>query len=59
MYTVENKDLISLPETPRFVLAKFTIIFNGVEIPISKEVVYKYNDAVKGEVYKPFEILPE
>ena len=31
----------------------------GVQIPISKEVVYKYNDAVKGEVYKPFEILPE
>ena len=59
MYNVENKNLIGLPETPRFILAKFTIIFNGVEIPVTKEVVYKYNDAVKGEVYKPFEILPE
>ena len=59
MYNVEDKNLIGLPETPRFVFAKFTIVFNGIEIPITKEVVYKYNDAVKGEVYKPFEILPE
>ena len=59
MYKVENEDLISLPETPKEIKADFLIDFNGYAIPFSKEVVYKYNDPVKGEVYKPFEILPE
>ena len=59
MYKVTNTDLVSLPETPRAIFAEFTLNFNGVSIPFSKEIVYKYNDPVKGEVYQPFEILPE
>ncbi|NQV77839.1 MAG: PIG-L family deacetylase, partial [Lutibacter sp.] len=59
MYKVSDKTLISLPETPRAIFANFILDFNGITIPFSKEVVYKYNDPVKGEVYKPFEILPE
>ena len=59
MYKVENEDLISLPETPKEIKADFLIDFNGYAIPFSKEVVYKYNDPVKGEVYKPFVIIPE
>ncbi|SDX24871.1 N-acetylglucosaminyl deacetylase, LmbE family [Lutibacter oricola] len=59
MYSVANSKLIGKPETPRAVTAEFTVNFNGVLIPFTKEVVYKYNDPVKGEVYKPFEILPE
>jgi len=59
MYYVSDKNLISLPETPRSLSANFVLNFNGISIPFTKEVVYKYNDPVKGEVYKPFEILPE
>ncbi|MFD1294451.1 PIG-L family deacetylase [Lutibacter holmesii] len=59
MYTVEDSNLISLPETPRAVFADFSINFNGQKINFTKEVIYKYNDPVKGEVYQPFEILPE
>ena len=59
MYSVENSSLIGLPETPRAIFAIFNLTFDNVEIPITKEVIYKNNDAVKGEVYKPFEILPE
>ena len=59
MYKVENEDLISLPETPKEIKAEFVLDFNGYTIPFSKEIIYKYNDPVKGEVYKPFEILPE
>ncbi|MBT8317167.1 MAG: LmbE family protein [Lutibacter sp.] len=59
MYKVSKKELISLPETPRAVFANFILDFNGFSIPFSKEIVYKYNDPVKGEVYKPFEILPK
>ena len=59
MYKVEDTNLISLPETPRTVYAHFNVNFNGTVIDFNKEVVYKYNDPVNGEVYKPFEILPE
>ncbi|MDO9276115.1 MAG: PIG-L family deacetylase [Lutibacter sp.] len=59
MYRVSDKNLIGLPETPRVIVANFKVNFNGFVIPFTKNVVYKYNDPVKGEVYKPFEILPE
>jgi hypothetical protein len=59
MYKVENTNFISLPETPREIVTTFFVEIEGVEIPINKEVVFKYNDPVKGEVYKPFEILPK
>ena len=59
MYKVEDSNLISLPETPRALFADFNLNFNGHVINFRKEIVYKYNDPVKGEVYQPFEILPE
>ena len=59
MYKVSDSNFISLPETPKVLSVNFILDFNGTIIPFSKDVVYKYNDPVKGEVYKPFEILPE
>jgi len=59
MYQVSDQNLIGLPETPRTIVANFKVNVNGFVIPFAKNVVYKYNDPVKGEVYKPFEILPE
>ncbi|PHQ57524.1 MAG: LmbE family protein [Lutibacter sp.] len=59
MYSVSDDKLIGLPETPRSIFVKFMIDFDGTTIPFTKEVIYKYNDPVKGEVYKPFEILSE
>jgi hypothetical protein len=35
-----------------------TVDFNGTLIDFEKDIVYKYNDPVKGEVYQPFEIVP-
>ncbi|WP_103865621.1 PIG-L family deacetylase [Aquimarina sp. I32.4] len=58
MYTVEDQKLIGKPTTEHTIKALFTILIEGVSIPFSKEVVYKNNDPVKGEVYKPFEIIP-
>ncbi|MDT0690661.1 PIG-L family deacetylase [Salegentibacter sp. F188] len=57
MYNVENRELIGLPETPNSTKAVFYLDFNGVQIPFSKEVVYKYNDNVFGETYRSFEII--
>jgi LmbE family N-acetylglucosaminyl deacetylase len=59
MYNVEDKALIGLPETPRYYNYTFNLIIDNTAISYTKPLVYKMNDPVKGEVYKPFEIIPE
>ena len=59
MYRVNNENLIGIPETPRALKAILTLEFEGYSIKFEKDVVYKRNDPVKGEVYQPFEIIPE
>ncbi len=59
MYKVEDTNLIGLPETPRALNLTFNVIIENTNIPFTKPVVYKTNDPVKGEVYKPFEVIPE
>ncbi len=58
-YTVKNPQLIGIPETPGALEATFTLDFDGMTIPFSKEVVYKFAKPDKGELYQPFEIIPE
>ncbi|MHA7059182.1 PIG-L family deacetylase [Aquimarina sp. M1] len=58
MYNVTDQKLIGTPETKHQTKAIFSIEINGVVIPYYKDIVYKTNDPVKGEVYKPFEIIP-
>ena len=59
MYKVENPELIGKPETPAPFKAIFTIEINGISIPFEREIVYKKNDPVFGELYQPFEIVPQ
>ncbi len=59
MYKVDNPKLIGLPETPVAAAVEFNLIIEGEHIAIAKPVVYKTNDPVKGETYKPFVIIPE
>jgi len=59
MYKVEDKSLIGKPETPRSLNVTFNLNIENVAISYTKPIVYKTNDPVKGEVYKPFEIVPE
>lgn len=59
MYYVENQQLIGLPETPPVLTATFEISLNGTTLSVEKPVVYKTADPVKGEVYKPFDIVPK
>lgn len=53
------KNLIGLPETPAPEKVIFTIQIGRAQMEIIRDVVYKYNDPVDGEVYKPFHVLPE
>ncbi|MEP3209785.1 MAG: PIG-L family deacetylase [Maribacter sp.] len=59
IYKVANKSLIGKPETPRAFHANFVLNFDGYEITFQKPVVYKYARNDKGELYQPFEVLPE
>ncbi|EAQ99734.1 PIG-L family deacetylase [Maribacter sp. HTCC2170] len=59
MYTVENTSLIGKPETPPAFFACFVLDFNGYEIEFKKPVVHRYSRPDKGELYQPFNVLPE
>jgi LmbE family N-acetylglucosaminyl deacetylase len=59
MYKVSDKHLIGKPETPRAFYANFILKFNSYSINFTKPVVYKYARNDKGEIYQPFEVLPE
>ena len=59
MYKVNDRLLIGKPETPRLLNVVMTAEIEGVNIPFKKDVVYKYGKPEIGEVYEPFEILPE
>ncbi|OMP29914.1 PIG-L family deacetylase [Mangrovimonas sp. DI 80] len=59
MYQVDDKSLIGKPETPRAFNVTFNLTIEGTPISFTRPVIYKTNDPVKGEVYKPFEIIPE
>lgn len=59
MYQVADLHLIGNPETPRAVEVVFNVEIAGVPVDFQKDVVYKFNSPVKGEVYRPFEIIPE
>ncbi|MFH6603701.1 PIG-L family deacetylase [Maribacter algicola] len=59
MYTVNDQMLIGRPETPRAFRALFELDFDGYAITFEKPVVYRFAKPDKGELYEPFEILPE
>ena len=59
MYNVDKQKLIGQPETPRTVRVHFNLKVEGQPFNISKDVIYRYSKPDKGELYKPFEIIPE
>ncbi len=59
MYKVLDASLIGKPETPPAFIAEFLLDINGTQISIKKPIVYRYSRPDKGELYSPFEILPQ
>lgn len=59
MYRIDEQEHIGIPDIIRQAKVEFTIAIDGVEIPFQRYIVYKYNDEVKGEVYHPFDIVPD
>ena len=59
MYRVNEQQKIGFADFIREVKLVFNVEINGVEIPFERNVVYKYNDPTKGEIYNPLDIIPE
>jgi LmbE family N-acetylglucosaminyl deacetylase len=58
MFTVEDQNLIGLPENPPSVRVYYSIDIKGYPFVFSSPLVYKKTDPVKGEQYSPFEVTP-
>lgn len=59
MYKVNEPELIGSPETTRPFHAEFELEFDGYSVKINKPVIHRYSRPDKGELYVPFEIIPE
>lgn len=58
IYTVHNSSLIGKPENDAAIKILFDVTVNDLNLKVERPLVYKYTDPVKGEIYRPFEILP-
>lgn len=58
MYQVQNPNLIGHPINPPAITIDFNLSINDVHFTITRPLIYKSVDPVRGEVYHPLEILP-
>lgn len=58
LYTVTNSNLIGKPENESATKVVFNVSILDLNLKIERALVYKFTDPVKGEIYRPFEILP-
>lgn len=58
MYSVTDRMLIGMAETPRDLQVRFNFEINNMPFSFHRNIAYKKTDPVKGEVYRPFEITP-
>jgi LmbE family N-acetylglucosaminyl deacetylase len=58
LYTVKNTALIGKPENDAPLHIKLLLTVHNTTLTVSRALSYKQTDPVKGEVYRPFEVLP-
>lgn len=58
MYTVKDRAMIGRPDSEKLKL-KWSLKIAGQPLDIYREIIYKISDPEKGEIYQPFEVLPE
>jgi len=58
LFTVKDRDLIGSPENQPAVIFDFTFSVLGEPLTIHSPLIYKWTDPVKGELMRPFEIVP-
>jgi len=58
MYKVDDLQKIGQPDIIRDLSLRFTVTIDGTDIEFDRTIIYKYNDPVYGEVYKPLDVVP-
>ena len=58
LFTVKDKKLIGKPENDPAIHVTFVARIYGELVEISKPLVFRSTDPVKGELYRPFEVMP-
>lgn len=58
LFTVPNTSMIGKPENDPSLVVTIQMIVGGEVLTLSVPVVYKWTDPVKGELHRPFEIVP-
>jgi LmbE family N-acetylglucosaminyl deacetylase len=59
LYTVTNQLLIGKAQNDAAETITVELELNGISFSIHQPIVYKYTDPVKGEIYRPLEVLPK
>lgn len=59
LYTVSDQLLIGKAQNEAAENIYVELEINGIPIRIQRPIVYKYTDPVKGEIYRPLEVLPK
>ncbi len=58
LFTVNDASLIGSPENAPAISFEFTFMVMNEPLTISTPLIYKWTDPVKGELTRPFEIVP-
>lgn len=58
LYTVKNEGLIGKPQNPPAIVFAFEIRHDDQSLVVERPLIYKWVDPVKGELWRPFEIVP-
>lgn len=58
MYIVNDQTLRGTPENKGNNIITFTLNIEGLKLKVERPLTYKTTDPVKGEVYRPLEVLP-
>jgi LmbE family N-acetylglucosaminyl deacetylase len=58
LYSVHNPFLVGKPENAAAASVTFDVSLEGLHLTVTRDVVYKYTDPVKGEIYRALEMLP-
>jgi len=59
LFKVADLDLIGLPTINQNEPVYFKVSIEGEPFTFERDIIYKFNSPVTGEVYQPFQILPE
>jgi hypothetical protein len=58
LFTVKDEALVGKPANDAAVMVDFKVNVAGSELLLTKPVVFRSTDPVKGEQYRPFEVVP-